>query len=115
MLESRLAPTLITFACLDLARKLHAATEAHAAGHSPQQTAGALKLWGPSKDAVLSAARRLSRPRASQLLSEALAADAAQKSGLGDPIRSIERLVLRFPSLLHPDADRRDRSSPNRI
>lgn len=115
MLEARLAPTLITFACLDLARKLHAATEARAAGHSPQQTAGALKLWGPSKDAILSAAGRLDRARAAQLLSEAVQADAAQKSGLGDPIRSIERLVLRFPSLLHPTPDRHDRSSPNRI
>lgn len=115
MLDARIAPTLITYACLDLTRKLHAVVEGLAAGQGESQIARDQKLWGPSKDGVLRAARRLDRQTAATLLHEAVASDARQKSGRSDPERAVERLVIRIPSLLNASADSDDRSSRNRI
>lgn len=100
MLDARIAPTLITYACLDLTRKLHAVVEGLAAGQPEAQIARDQKLWGPSKDGVLRAARQLDRRTAAVLLHETVASDARQKSGRADPERAVERLVVRIPSLL---------------
>ena len=100
MLDARLDPIFITYACLDLARKLHAAVEGAGAGWSPQQIAKELRLWGPGRDPILKAARMLDRRRVAALLAAAVDADRRQKTGQGDPERTLERLVLQFPSLL---------------
>lgn len=86
----------VTFACTDLARKLHAASRAIAAGANPFQVGKDLKLWGPSRDAILGLAKRVSPDAARSLLEASIAADRAGKTGLGRPERTLERLALRF-------------------
>jgi DNA polymerase-3 subunit delta len=86
----------VTFACTDLARKLHAASRAIGAGANPFQVGKDLKLWGPSRDAILGLAKRISPDAARSLLEASIAADRAGKTGLGRPERTLERLALRF-------------------
>jgi len=100
MLDNRIAPTLITYACLDLARKLHAVVEGLAAGVPEAQIARDQKLWGPSRSGILRTARSLDRGRAGRLLHETVDCDARQKTGRADPERALERLVIRIPTLL---------------
>jgi len=95
---SRDANVPVSYSCIDLARKIHTAARMFEAGGSPQQAAGALKLWGPVRDGVIDAARRLGSRRAADLLHAAVDADAAQKSGLGRPERVLECLAIRFTS-----------------
>jgi DNA polymerase-3 subunit delta len=85
-----------TWACVDLARKLHAAGRAIRAGVPSFQVRSALKLWGDSERSVSQAAMRLDPHGAAGLLHECVLADAAQKSGLGRPRRTLERLVVRL-------------------
>jgi DNA polymerase III subunit delta len=97
MLEvSRHPPTLVSFACVDLARKLAIVSKAQASGMNPFQAAGKAKIWGHSRDAVLAAAKRAGPRGSAALLRDAVEADAAQKTGRGDPQRTLERLALRF-------------------
>ncbi|MEZ6242554.1 MAG: DNA polymerase III subunit delta [Phycisphaerales bacterium] len=86
----------VMWACTDLARKIHAASRAMRSGVSPHQIAQELRLWGPSKDAVLSVAGRLDPTDARGLLDACVAGDRAGKSGLGRPQRTLERLAIRF-------------------
>ncbi len=86
----------LSWACMDLARKLHAASWALRQGENPWQLAGKLKLWGPSKDAVLAAAKAAEPIRMARLLGAAVEADRRSKSGLGDFDRNLERLALRM-------------------
>lgn len=89
----------VTFACTDLARKLHGASRAIAAGANPFQVGKDLKLWGPSRDAILGVGKRIRPETARALLEDCVAADKASKSGLGRPERTLERLALRFASV----------------
>jgi len=86
----------VTFACTDLARKLHAASRAIASGTNPFQVGKELRLWGPSRDAILGLAQKIRPEAARDLLEASVAADRAGKSGLGRPERTLERLALRF-------------------
>jgi DNA polymerase III delta subunit len=89
----------ISWSMVDLARKLHGCAEGLSAGMHPQGLAKTLRLWGPSKDAILAKAKALGPARSAQLLREAVAADRAQKTGLGRPERTLERLAIRFTSI----------------
>lgn len=89
-----------TWACLDLARKLHGAAAGLKSGANPWQLAGKLKLWGPTKDAVFAAAGKLPPRRAAEMLAAGVDADRRSKSGLGEPERNLERLVIRFTQAL---------------
>lgn len=93
---SRQPTVLISYALCDLARKLHLATVGLQAGENPGAIGKTLKLWGPSQDVVMRAARGADPSRTLELLDAALEADVAQKTGLGDPERQLERVVLRF-------------------
>lgn len=93
---SRQPATLVTWACTDLARKLYGASVGLKAGANPFQLAGALKLWGESKEVILDAGRRTSPALAARLLGACIEADSRQKSGLGEPQRTLECLSLRF-------------------
>lgn len=84
------------WACMDLCRKLHSASQALAQGQNPASIAGSLKLWGPSKDAIMGAARRIHPVQAGRLLSLAVEADRKSKSGLGKADRLLERLTLQI-------------------
>ncbi len=87
---------LTLWACMDLCRKLHAASRGLAQGQRPAEIASALKLWGPARDAVLNAARHLPPERAAKLLTLAVEADRKSKSGLGSADRLLERLTLQI-------------------
>ncbi len=89
----------VMWACVDLARKIHAAARGVASGVNPHQIAKELRLWGPSKDAVLAVAHRLDPGEARGLLEACIAGDRAGKSGVGRPERTLERLALRFAAI----------------
>lgn len=84
------------WACMDLCRKLHSASQALAQGQNPASIAGSLKLWGPSRDAIMGAAWRIHPVQAGRLLSLAVEADRKSKSGLGKADRLLERLTLQI-------------------
>lgn len=93
-------PIPITWACADLARKLHALCRAAADGSNPHEAARALKLWGRAVELLTAAARVTPARTAGALLAEAVATDARQKSGQGDQVRNLEMLVIRFADAL---------------
>ncbi len=96
---SRHHPVLVSWACVDLARKLHGASRGLAAGARPFELMKALKLWGSGGEAVLNAARRIDSSRAASLFREAVECDVRQKTGRTDPERALEALALRFASV----------------
>lgn len=111
---SRHDPVPITFSFVDLARKVHLAARGRAQGVSDNRILGALRLFGPGANELGAGVLRAAAAgpaRAARLLAEAVGTDAANKSGLGDPVRNLERLVMRFHDLLRPaPAARGDRS-----
>lgn len=93
---SRQPTVMISWAMVDLARKLHGASRGIRTGVNPFALAGALKLWGPSKDMILGVAGKVNPDHAAALLDGCVRADVRQKTGLGDPQRTIEIMALRF-------------------
>jgi DNA polymerase-3 subunit delta len=98
---SRVPPLLCRFALIDLARKLHGSAAGFASGASQAVLDANLKLWGPAKARILSIARRADPARLAELLRESVDADHAAKSGgSSDEVRDLERLAVRFASVL---------------
>lgn len=96
---SRQDPYFLSFVFIDLARKLHTTARLLRAGANPWQAAGKAKIWGEAKDAIVDAARRADPDALADLLDDAVESDARCKSGLADPMRSLEALAVRFASL----------------
>jgi len=97
---SRQPPLLCRYALVDLARKLHAASAGMRAGVPAPSLEKALKLWGPAKFAVLETAKRVPPERLAALVHDAVDADVAGKTGQGDEVRGLERLAVRFASVV---------------
>jgi len=97
---SRQPPTLVSYALVDLARKLHGASRAMKQGARPGELMRPLKLWGSSGDAILNAARKTDPDRALALLRTAVRGDHRSKSGFGEPERTLETVVLEFSQTL---------------
>lgn len=95
-------PTLVTWACVDLARKLHGASRGVRSGDNPWSLTKTLKLWGAAQEPILAAARRTDPHRLAGLLKSAVQADWKQKTGQSDPQRALESLALRFSEVLGP-------------
>lgn len=93
---SRQSPTQVTWTCSDLARKLHVACVGLKSGLDMRALAGPLKLWGESIETIGGIARRVTPALTARLLSACVEADTRQKTGLGDPYRTLECLSLRF-------------------
>lgn len=93
---SRQPTVMIFWAMTDLARKLHGAARGIRAGVNPFALAGALKLWGPSKEIILHAAGKIDPNKAADLLDACVKADVRQKTGVGEPERSAEILAMKF-------------------
>ncbi len=87
---------VVSYAMVDLSRKLHAAARGAKAGAKPQLIAQKLRLWGPSRDAILDLAPRVDPDRALALFRECVEGDVAIKSGLGTPRRRLERQAIGF-------------------
>ncbi|MBS0190065.1 MAG: DNA polymerase III subunit delta [Phycisphaerales bacterium] len=93
---SRQPAVMISWAMIDLARKLHGVARGTRAGMNPFALAGSLRLFGPAKDAILSAGSRANPEELAKVLDECIRADVRQKTGVGDVQRSLEILALRF-------------------
>ncbi|MDX2017432.1 MAG: DNA polymerase III subunit delta, partial [Planctomycetota bacterium] len=101
LLEVSREPTvLVSYALVDLARKLHTLSLGTRAGVAPQALAKMLKLWGPSADGMLAAGRALEPKAAARMLKNALEADQRQKTGLSEGPRALEILALRMATML---------------
>lgn len=90
----------LSYACLDLARKLHGIAWGLKAGGNPRELAGKFSLWGPAFDPVMSAARRGDPRRFARLLTAAVEVDHGLKTGGIDAQRGLEGLALRFARVL---------------
>jgi DNA polymerase III delta subunit len=86
----------ISWAIIDLLRKEHAASHLLRRGVNPQTVARQVKLWGDSIGPVLDAAGRSEPSRLAQLLREAIESDQHSKSGLGEPLRNLETLMVKI-------------------
>lgn len=92
---------LILWSLVDLARKLHDAARLLEAGASESAVARQVKLWGPSTNPTLRAARALGPARAARLLDDAVDLDRRSKSGLaGELPRTLEAFVAGLGSQL---------------
>jgi len=87
-------PVLVMYFVGDLMRKLAVARQMRNAGHPPPAIAKALKLWGGRDRALFAALERLGPREPAALFREALQQDARGKSGLGDPVRNLERFLV---------------------
>lgn len=93
---SRVEMVPLRWALVDLARKVHGATQGLAVGESAAAVSSRLRLWGPGGNRLLEAARRLTPARARRLLRDAIETDVRGKSGQGDELRGLEVLALQF-------------------
>jgi len=99
---SRHDPVPIAHSYVEAARKVHLAARGIQAGVAVADMDKALKVfgWGEAKTRQLAqiaaAAKSAGVPAAARLLSAAVASDAAGKSGLGDPVRNLEVLTVKF-------------------
>jgi DNA polymerase III subunit delta len=96
---SKQPTVLVSFAMIDLARKLHASARLMRAGTPDMQVARRVKVWGDAQRAILSAAHRADPDTLADLLDESVQADAKSKSGRTDPKLALERLAIRFASI----------------
>lgn len=97
---SRQDPVPIGWAYIEAARKLHLASRAVAEGRNVMSLQYQLKAFGPGAQEMLQSLARIARnvppPRAARLFNQAVQTDAANKSGLGDPVRNLEVLAVKF-------------------
>jgi DNA polymerase III delta subunit len=86
----------ISWAVIDLMRKEHAASHLIRRNMNQQSIARQLRMWGDSIDPVLMAAKRHEPARFAQLLRDAIRTDHHSKSGLGEPQRNLEALMVKI-------------------
>lgn len=86
----------VSFACMDLSRKLLGIAEGMNQGVNPNTLAKDMKLWGPSRDPIMRTARKVGPIRARALFDACVKADMELKSSVGIPMRTLEVLALRF-------------------
>jgi DNA polymerase-3 subunit delta len=98
---SRESNVVVSYALVDLARKLHSLSRAAKAGKRTDQIEQALKLWGGARDLLIDAAKRTPPSAALEIFRVAMESDVRQKSGLGDPPVVLERAFLQASLLLH--------------
>lgn len=96
---SKQPEAMVSFAMIDLARKLHTAARLLRAGIPEMQVSRQAKIWGEAQPAILAAARRADPDAAADLLDSAIESDAQSKTGRADPALALELLAVRFASL----------------
>ena len=97
---SRVETVPLRWAYVDLARKVHGAAQALAAGDAPGAIGKRLRLWGPAGDRLMRAAQRISTTNARRMLRDAVEADVRGKTGQGDDVRGLEVLTIQFAQAL---------------
>ena len=92
---SRVPDQVLSWALIDLGRKLHEAARQLEAGVGESAVGKALRLWGPDTRPILETARRLGGVKAGKLFETALETDLALKSGRsGNATRTLEGLAV---------------------
>ena len=92
---SRVPDQVLSWALVDLGRKLHEAARQLENGVGEAAVGKSLRLWGPDTRPVLETARRLGGRQASEVLETALRTDLALKSGRSaDATRTLEGLAV---------------------
>jgi DNA polymerase III delta subunit len=92
---SRVPEQVLSWALLDLGRKLHEAARQIEAGIGEAAVGKSLRLWGPDTGPVLQTARRLGGRRAARIFDLALETDIALKTGRArDDARTLEGLAV---------------------
>lgn len=86
----------ITWATCDLLRKIHASAQLLGRGVPPAGVRSQVKLWGSAADHIIRIASRTSPEKLAQLLQMAITTDAHNKSGVGEPQRNLEALLVRI-------------------
>ncbi len=81
---------LVSYAIIDMARKLHQGAVLRAQGVPEGQIARRLRLFGPRQSLFSQVLRNLSPRGASRLFDRAIAMDRRGKSGLGDLVQNLE-------------------------
>jgi len=89
----------IRWAMTDLLRKLLIASRLAAEGANEWAISKQAKLWGETRDPIVSAARRLPPSRAATMLREAVEADFRGKSSQGDRELGLEMLTIRLAEM----------------
>lgn len=97
---SRHDPVPIGWACIEAARKLHLAARAAAEGRNVFGLQYQLKAFGPGAQEMLASLARITKTTApaaaARLFDETVKTDAANKSGLGEPVRNLEVVAVKF-------------------
>ncbi|MCA9293293.1 MAG: DNA polymerase III subunit delta [Phycisphaerales bacterium] len=93
---SRVDLVPLRWAFVDLARKVHGASQGLAVGEAPGAISSRLRLWGPAGSRLLDVAKHLSPARARRLLRDAIETDMRGKTGQGDELRGLEVLAIQF-------------------
>jgi len=97
---SRQDPVPIGWAYIEAARKLHLAAHGAKAGKNVFSMQYQLKVFGPGANEMLTGLARMAKVvspgAAARLLNAAVRMDAGNKSGLGDPVRNLEILAVKF-------------------
>lgn len=84
----------VTWAALDLCRKLSVAWAMKAAGENEGAIGKAMRLWGPQTRPFMAVVRQLDAASATRLMQTALTTDARTKQGLGEARRNLEALCV---------------------
>ena len=87
-------PVPVTWAVIDLCRKLSVAWAMKASGESEQAIGKAMRLWGAQIRPFMDVVRKLDAATATGLLQVSLRSDARTKSGLGQARRNLESLCV---------------------
>ena len=100
---------LMTWSVTDMLRKLHAVSRLKRQGVPANAINQRLKIWGPSIRTFHGAAGRLEPDELSALFDRAIRMDQHNKSGRGDPRRSLEVLTLQIADKMKRTAGPGDR------
>lgn len=93
---SREPSQLVMYAITDLARKLHGMCAGLRQGAQPFALAKPLKLWGPSQEPFVAAAKRATPADTLAFLQACVEADRRSKRGLTEADRALEMLVVKY-------------------
>lgn len=88
------ADVLVNYFVADLMRKLTTAMEAKRANVPEAEIAKRAKVWGGRARPFFEALKKLDDAKAGRWFDGAVEADARSKSGLGDPLRNLERFCV---------------------
>lgn len=93
---SRQPSQVVMYAMTDLSRKLHGTCAGLRGGANAFQLTKTLRLWGPSQEAIISAAKRMMPSESLALFVSAVEADRRSKTGFTDSDRALEVLAVKM-------------------